>query len=83
MKLAAVSRLEPRIACRCKLAAFGQCRAELCVRDLAGEAIPPQHWVGLLGRPRMEQRAGIPMKILEVFCLWVLRPLFGALASES
>ena len=70
-------------SCRCKLAAFGQCRAELCVRDVAGEAIPSRHWVGLLGRPRMEQRAGIPTKILVVFCLWVLRPLFGAVSLES
>ena len=31
----------------------------------------------------MEQRAGVPTEIQVAFCLWVLRPLFGALALEK
>lgn len=56
MKLAAARRLEPRIACRCKLAAFGLPRAELCVWEAAGEAPPPRH------QPRSEQMAGVPTR---------------------
>lgn len=49
--------------CHCKLAAFGQPRAEFCAWDAAGEAPPPWHWSqSLLGRPRSEQRAGVPAR---------------------